>query len=93
MRRHPDIGNVLLHNGLFTFSLFFSFYSFSCALRGKCVDVSSFTLRYCASVLAVRFVMLETIGLYQISWSHFCDKVRWALGLKGLPFKRTKIYH
>ncbi|CAF5185185.1 unnamed protein product [Rotaria sp. Silwood1] len=30
---------------------------------------------------------LEPIRLYQIPFSHFCDKVRWALDFFSLPYK------
>jgi glutathione S-transferase len=31
--------------------------------------------------------MLETVRLYQIPWSHFCEKVRWTLDLKNVPYE------
>ncbi|CAF1140323.1 unnamed protein product [Rotaria sp. Silwood1] len=30
--------------------------------------------------------MIKHLRFYQIPWSHYCDKVRWALDLKELPY-------
>lgn len=31
------------------------------------------------------------INLYQFQFSHFCEKVRWALDYKGIPYTRTNL--
>ena len=32
---------------------------------------------------------MQPVRLYLIPWSHFCDKVRWALDLKGMPYEKV----
>ena len=31
---------------------------------------------------------IESIQLYQFPISHYCEKVRWALDFKGLPYQK-----
>ena len=30
---------------------------------------------------------MKPLRLYQIPWSHYCDKVRWALDFKQIPYE------
>ena len=33
------------------------------------------------------------ITLYQFQFSHFCEKARWALDYKGVPYLRGRSHH
>jgi glutathione S-transferase len=48
-------------------------------------------LEICLSCLVENKIsrMIESIRFYPISWSHYCDRVRWALDLREIPYEQV----
>ena len=60
-------------------------------LRAICCRIKwlvNSSVRFIHERLSIRGIMLETVQFYLIPWSHFCEKIRWALDLKEIPYEK-----